>query len=91
LLIKSEVIVNRLGESDEVAKLINKLCQGIVEVSSRYDRLAKDLNAYYDNPCNNSKAFLRREYFRNVWIGTGTVVALIVLFITLFSFVRSFF
>jgi hypothetical protein len=91
LLIRSKVIVNMLGESDDVAKLINKLCQGIVDDSSRYDRLAKDLNDYYDNPYNNSKAFLRRQYFSNVWIGTGTIVGLIVLFITLGNFVRSFF
>ncbi|XP_011001907.1 PREDICTED: uncharacterized protein LOC105109027 isoform X2 [Populus euphratica] len=91
LLIKSKVIVNMLGESNDVAKLINKLCQGIVEVSSRYNRLAEDLNKYYDNPYNNSKAFLRRQYFSNVWKGTGTIVGLIVLFITLGNFVRSFF
>ncbi|XP_011001909.1 PREDICTED: UPF0481 protein At3g47200-like [Populus euphratica] len=54
LLIKSKVIVNMLGESNDVAKLINKLCQGIVEVSSRYNRLAEDLNKYYDNPYNKN-------------------------------------
>ena len=91
LLIKSKVIVNRLGESDDVAKLINKLCQGIVEVHLYYERLAEDLNAYYENPYNNSKAFLRRQYFWNVWIGTGTVVGFIVLVSTLGSFVQSFF
>jgi len=91
LLIKSKVIVNRLGESDDVAKLINKLCQGIAEVSSCYNRLAEALNEYYDSCYNKSKAFLRRQYFKNVWIGTGTVVGLIVLFITLGNFVRSFF
>lgn len=72
LLIKSEVIVNRLGESDDVAKLINKLCQGIAEVSSCYSNIATDLSKYYESPYNNSKALLRRQYFRNVWIGTGT-------------------
>ncbi|PNT08851.1 hypothetical protein POPTR_012G012000v4 [Populus trichocarpa] len=91
LLIKSEVIVNMLGESDGVAKLINKLCQGIAEVSSCYNRLAQALDKYYDSRFNKRKAYLRRHYFKNVWIGTGTVVGLIVLFITLGNFVRSFF
>jgi hypothetical protein len=91
LFIKSDVIVNRLGESDDVAKLINKLCQGIVEVSSRYSNIATDLNDYYESRYNKSKAYLRRQYFRNVWIGTGTVVGFIVLLITLGTFVRSFF
>eukprot|EP00258_Populus_trichocarpa_P010581 XP_002318401.1 UPF0481 protein At3g47200 [Populus trichocarpa] len=91
LLIRSKVIINRLGESDDVAKLINKLCQEIVEVHSCYYHHAKALEAYYESCYNNSKAFLRRQYFSNVWIGTGTIVGLIVLFITLGNFVRSFF
>jgi hypothetical protein len=90
LLIKSKVIINRLGESAAVANLINDLCKGIVEVSSCYNSLAKKLNDYSDSCCNKRKAFLRRQYFRNVWIGTGTVVGLFVLFITLQNFVRSF-
>jgi hypothetical protein len=90
LLIKSEVIINRLGESADVAGMINKLCKGIVEVSSCYNSLAEKLNDYSDSWWNMSKAFLRRQYFSNVWIGTGTVVGLFVLFITLQDFVRSF-
>jgi hypothetical protein len=90
LLIKSKVIINRLGESAAVVNLINDLCKGIVEVSSCYNSLAKKLNDYSDSCCNKRKAFLRRQYFRNVWIGTGTVVGLFVLFITLQNFVRSF-
>jgi hypothetical protein len=89
LLIKSEVIINRLGES-AVAGMINELCKGIVEVSSCYNNLAKKLNDYSDSWCNKSKAFLRRQYFSNVWIGTGIVVGLFALFITLQNFVRSF-
>ena len=90
LLIKSKVIINSLGKSADVAGMINKLCNGIVEVSSCYSRLAEKLNNYSDSWCNKSKAFLRRQYFSNVWIGTGTVVGLFVLFTTLQSFVRSF-
>jgi hypothetical protein len=91
LLIKSKVIINSLGKSADVAELINELCKGIVEVSSCYSLLAKELDKYSASLYNKSKAFLRRQYFRNVWIGTGTVVGLFVLFITLQDFVRSFF
>jgi len=90
LLIKSEVIINRLGENAAVAGMINELCKGIVEASSCYNSLAKKLNDYSDSWCNKIKPFLRRQYFSNVWIGTGTVVGLFVLFITLQNFVRSF-
>jgi len=90
LLIKSKVIINSLGKSADVARMIDELCNGIVEVSSCYNRLAEKLDKYSDSWCNKSKAFLRRQYFSNVWIGTGTVVGLFVLFITLQNFVRSF-
>ncbi|KAJ6887946.1 hypothetical protein NC652_029067 [Populus alba x Populus x berolinensis] len=89
LLIKSEVIDNRLGESDDVAKLINKLCLGMAEGSSCYSNIATDLNGYYKS--HKRMAYLRRHYFKNIWMGTGTVVGLIVLLITLGNFVRSFF
>jgi len=93
LLIKSKVISNSLGKGAAVAELINELCRGIVEVSScknNYSLLAEKLNDYSKNSYNKSKAFLRRQYFKNVWIGTGTVVGLIFLFISLQDFVRSF-
>ncbi|CAK7324644.1 unnamed protein product [Dovyalis caffra] len=90
LLIKSEVIVNRLGESAAVAELLNKLCLEIVEVSSCYYDLATKLNAHSDSCWNQCWAYFRRTYFKNVWIGTGTVVGFIVLFITLFKFIQSF-
>jgi hypothetical protein len=93
LLIKSKIISNSLGKGAAVAELINELCRGIVEVSSsknNYSLLAEKLHDYSRNNYNKSKAFLRRQYFKNVWIGTGTVVGLIFLFISLQDFVRSF-
>ena len=84
--------INRLGESADVADMINELCKGIVEVSSCYNGLAKKLNDYSDSWCNKIN-----DLFRNVLIGTVTVAGLFVLFIVLFivlftlqKFVRSF-
>ncbi|XP_073259784.1 UPF0481 protein At3g47200-like [Populus alba] len=87
LLIKNEVIVNKLGESDDVAKLINKLCKEITEVSSLYDNTAKGLNDYYESWYNNWKTYLRRQYFKNVWVGTGTVVGFLVVILMMDSYV----
>ncbi|KAJ6976744.1 UPF0481 protein At3g47200-like [Populus alba] len=94
LLIESKVIINRLGESAAVAKLINNLCRNIIvitnEVPSCYNSLAKELNDYSDIWYNQIKAYLRRHFFRNVVAGTATVVGLIVLIIKIVKFSRSF-
>ncbi|KAJ6400300.1 hypothetical protein OIU84_015871 [Salix udensis] len=91
LLIENKVIVSRLGDSKAVAKLINKLCLEIVEVTSGYDALSELLNNYHDSSWNKNKAYLVSVYFQNVWIGTGTVVGLIILAITVTRFILFFF
>lgn len=91
LLIENKVIVSRLGDSKAVAELINKLCLEIVEVTSGYDALSQLLNDYYDSSWNKNKAYLVSMYFHNVWIGTGTVVGLIILAITVTRFILFFF
>jgi hypothetical protein len=91
LLIENKVIVSRLGDSKAVAELINKLCLEIVEVTSGYDALSQLLNDYYESSWNKNKAYLVSVYFHNVWIGTGTVIGLIILAITVARFILSFF
>ncbi|KAL9385711.1 hypothetical protein Peur_022721 [Populus x canadensis] len=91
LLIENKVIVSRLGDSKAVAELINKLCLEIVEVTSGYDALSQLLNDYYDSSWNKNKAYLVSVYFQNVWIGTGTVIGLIILAITVTRFILLFF
>ncbi|KAJ6971979.1 UPF0481 protein At3g47200 [Populus alba] len=91
LLIENKVIVSRLGDSKAVAELMNKLCLEIVEVTSGYDALSQLLNDYYESSWNKNKAYLVSVYFHNVWIGTGTVVGLIILAITVARFILFFF
>lgn len=91
LLIENKVIVSRLGDSKAVAELINKLCLEIVEVTSGYDALSQLLNDYYESSWNKNKAYLVSVYFHNVWIGTGTVIGLIILAITVARFILYFF
>ncbi|KAJ6872492.1 hypothetical protein NC651_031572 [Populus alba x Populus x berolinensis] len=91
LLIENKVIVSRLGDSKAVAELINKLCLEIVEVTSGYDALSQLLNDYYESSWNKNKAYLVSVYFHNVWIGTGTVIGLIILAITVARFILFFF
>ena len=91
LLIENKIIVSRLGDSKSVASLINTLCLEIVEVTSGYDALSDLLNNYYESSWNKNKAYLVNVYFQNVWIGTGTVIGLIILAITVTRFILFFF
>jgi hypothetical protein len=87
LLVQKKVIDNQLGSNKIVADLINKLCDQIaVRGSPYFNNIAQMVNEHYEYPLNRTMAILNREYFPNVFRGTATVVALIVLFITLWNF-----
>ncbi|GLT69872.1 hypothetical protein SLA2020_419880 [Shorea laevis] len=88
LLVDKKVIINLLGSNAVVADLINNLCDEIVLVGSCYSSLAKKLNDYRDNPWNRNMASMTRVYFRDFWIGTATVVGLIVLVLTIWNFFK---
>jgi hypothetical protein len=64
LLVKKKVIVNLLGSNTEMANLINKLGEQIVESTSCYHDIAKNLNEHYDYPCNHILASLTRVFPR---------------------------
>ncbi|KAJ6881603.1 hypothetical protein NC651_028253 [Populus alba x Populus x berolinensis] len=90
LLIENKVIISKLGDSDAVAKLINTLCREMVEISSSFDSLSKLLNDYYESSWNKNKTYLLSVYFKNVWIGTGTVAGSLFLAIALTRFILYF-
>ncbi|KAG2245478.1 hypothetical protein Bca52824_064839 [Brassica carinata] len=50
---------------------------------SYYYDIAGEVNKYYRNPMNRSKAFLKRVYFGNPWTGTATIGATFPLVMTL--------
>ncbi|CAK7324739.1 unnamed protein product [Dovyalis caffra] len=87
LLIENKVIISKLGDSEAVTNLVNRLCREMVEVSSSFDPLSKLLNDYYESSWNKNKAYLVSVYFKNVWIGTGTVAGFLILAITLARFI----
>ncbi|KAL1225240.1 hypothetical protein V5N11_023039 [Cardamine amara subsp. amara] len=89
LLVKKGVIKNWLGHQESVAKMVNKLCLGLVEFKSHYYDIATRLNNHYDSRCNRSIATLRRVYFKDLWTGTATVAAVVILLLTLIGTVAS--
>ncbi|CAN6805145.1 unnamed protein product [Brassica oleracea] len=67
----------------KVAQMVNKLVTGIVDPGSYYYDIAGEVNEYYRNPMNRSKAILKRVYFGNPWTGTATIAATFLLVMTL--------
>ena len=89
LLVHKKVIYNLLGSSKIVAELINKLCDHIVVCKPSYfSNIAQKVNDHYEYPLNRTWATLKRVYFPNVFRGTATFVALIVLFFTIWNFFK---
>ncbi|XP_048226364.1 UPF0481 protein At3g47200 [Ricinus communis] len=83
LLVEKKNLVNGLGDGATVANLVNKLCNQIAEVQSCYYPLSKDLNEYYEHCGNQTMAILRKVYFGDLWRGTGTVAAVLLLILTI--------
>lgn len=83
------IINNWIGEQSSVAEMVNKLFLGVIECDSYYAHIASRVNAYYENPVNRSRAVLGRMYFGNLWTGTATVAATLLLVMTLIQTVAS--
>ncbi|XP_031272048.1 putative UPF0481 protein At3g02645 [Pistacia vera] len=82
------IIYNNVGSDAAIAEMINKLCRQIPQ-SSLHSDIYKDLIRHYGNRWNHARATLKRVYFSNPWRSTATVVAVILLLLTLTQTVFS--
>ncbi|KAH9674632.1 hypothetical protein KPL70_018551 [Citrus sinensis] len=89
LLAEAGIISNYLGDGTRMADMFNGLCLEIRFFESNYTGIIKDLRDHYDNRWNNAKATLKRVYFTNLWTGTGTVAAVVLLVLTLIQTICS--
>ncbi|KAG7548064.1 hypothetical protein ISN44_As12g032710 [Arabidopsis suecica] len=89
LLVEKGMIKNYIGQHSSVAEMVNKLGLGIEHFGSHYADIADQVNAHYSNRVNKSKVILKRVYFGNVWIGTATIAAMLLLLFTLIQAVCS--
>ncbi|XP_040995152.1 UPF0481 protein At3g47200-like [Juglans microcarpa x Juglans regia] len=88
LLVEKKIIVNELGSSAAVTKLVNNLGLEIEERGNHYAELCKELNEYSDSICNRLVGTLTKVYFSDFFKGSATVVGIIVLGLTLWNFNR---
>jgi hypothetical protein len=89
LLAENGIILNWLGDDAAVSNMINKLCETITDTYTFYDDICREMNAHYENRWNHIKATLKLVHFPNVWRGTATVAAAILLILTLIQAVSS--
>ncbi|KAL5798916.1 hypothetical protein ACOSQ2_003736 [Xanthoceras sorbifolium] len=89
LLVEKGIIFNCLGDNAAIANMFNKLgLQVTPSYSSYYDGTEK-LKAHYGKRWNHAKATFKSVYFSDPWIGTGTVVAALLLLLSLVQTVCS--
>lgn len=89
LLAKKGIVKNWLGHQGSVTEMVNKLCLGLVDFGSHYSDIVENLNKHYDNRLNRSVGTLRRVYFKDLWTGTATIAAVVLLVLTLIQTVAS--
>ncbi|KAF3582711.1 hypothetical protein DY000_02028735 [Brassica cretica] len=80
---------NWLGHQGSVAEMVNKLCLELVDFGSYYQPIAEKLKKHYNSSLHRSVATLRRVYFKDIWTGTATVAAVVLLVLTLVQTVAS--
>ncbi|KAG2669221.1 hypothetical protein I3760_14G024500 [Carya illinoinensis] len=89
LLVEKKIIVNELGSSAAVTKLVNNLALEIEESGNcDYKKLCEKVNDYYKSSWNRLVGILTRTYFSDFFKGTATVVGIIILVLTLWNFQR---
>lgn len=89
LLVEKKIISNNVGESYTVARMFNRLCLQIILSDSCYYAVSEDLKKHHGNGWNHKKAILTSVYFSNLWRGTGTIAAFLIVLLTLIQAVCS--
>ncbi|XP_062109398.1 uncharacterized protein LOC133820016 [Humulus lupulus] len=88
-LVDKKILTNLLGSHKEAAKLINGLCNQIPREKSYYARFYNELNTFYENRWNVTRATLKKVYFKDLWTGSSTVVGLFVLLFTVSATLKN--
>ncbi|KAH9734331.1 transmembrane protein [Citrus sinensis] len=82
LLADAGIISSHVGDNVKVAKMFNNICLHISLGDKCYRDVLKELKAHYENPWSHVVATLKRVYFNNLWRGTATFAAVLLLILT---------
>ncbi|XP_031287776.1 UPF0481 protein At3g47200-like [Pistacia vera] len=91
LLVDKKIISNCVGDHDSIKEMFNRLCLEITPSTSCYQRTCGELKKHHEIWWNRTKATLISVYFENLWRGTGTVAAAVLLLLTLLQTIKRFY
>ncbi|KAK0582404.1 hypothetical protein LWI29_025268 [Acer saccharum] len=89
LFVEEGIIFSLLGDNAAVANMFNNLGLQITPSFSVYHNIGEKLKAHYARPWNRTMANLKTVYFGDIWKGTETVAAVILLVLTFIQAVCS--
>ncbi|CAE5963084.1 unnamed protein product [Arabidopsis arenosa] len=90
ILTTSGAISNDIGRPSLVVEMINKLGEGVLTpIDTVYHDTVRELNTHCNSCGNNCCATLKRVYFSDLWTGTATAVAGLLLLLTLAATIAS--
>lgn len=90
LLVKRGIFENWLGDDNDVASLINKLCAGvIINDVSYFTKVGVQLNKYYRSSWHKAKANLKQKYFNTPWAIIAFIASTFILAITVLQTVYT--
>ncbi|XVE52807.1 hypothetical protein DITRI_Ditri02bG0153800 [Diplodiscus trichospermus] len=84
LLIRRRIIINQLGSNTVVVTLFSDFCKYItLAEKNRYFNIFRELNAYNAIRHHSWIAVFKLQYFSTLWRGDATIVAVVLLVLTL--------
>ncbi|XP_038708337.1 UPF0481 protein At3g47200-like [Tripterygium wilfordii] len=89
LLQQEQIILNDLGDGDDVSNLFNNICKQIVLKDFYFAGLCNQVNAYAKTRWHRYIASARRDYFNNPWSITSFVAAVLLIVLTLLQTLYS--
>jgi len=84
VLINNGIILNSPGSSEDIYKLFGNISKGTTYSRGTfyYADVCRQLNEHCQTPWNRWKAILRQDYFSNPWSMISTIVAIVLLILT---------
>jgi hypothetical protein len=89
LLVRKGIILNRLGDDAAVSNIINHFCENIGDSYTCFGDISEKINGHSESRFNRTTATLKLIYFPNIWRGTATIAAAILLILTFIQTIAS--
>ncbi|XP_028805259.1 putative UPF0481 protein At3g02645 [Neltuma alba] len=84
ILVEKKIVMNLLGDSNEVASMVNKLCKNVMVTNTNTDYISlyEEIDKFCDNPYHKYNAIFVREYWSTPWKIASVIAATLLLLLT---------